>query len=123
MAAMVRASSGLQYPDRFYAAASYAGFDGSPKLSSKALRSKFSDEAALLLYGLYQQVLPRALTPVTYRCCFSLVECSVLALDESALDVDQVDNLIKFCPTKEEMELLKGYNGDKDNLGKCEQVC
>ncbi|XP_034916363.1 formin-like protein 18 isoform X3 [Populus alba] len=32
---------------------------------------------------------------------------SVLALDDTALDVDQVDNLIKFCPTKEEMELLK----------------
>ncbi|XP_059592263.1 formin-like protein 18 isoform X2 [Vitis vinifera] len=46
---------------------------------------------------------------------------SVLALDDSALDVDQVDNLIKFCPTKEEIELLKGYNGDKGNLGKCEQ--
>ena len=36
-------------------------------------------------------------------------QCSVLALDESALDVDQVENLIKFCPTKEEMELLKVY--------------
>ncbi|THU64687.1 hypothetical protein C4D60_Mb01t29070 [Musa balbisiana] len=47
---------------------------------------------------------------------------SVLALDDSMLDVDQIDNLIKFCPTKEEMELLKGYNGDKENLGKCEQV-
>lgn len=46
---------------------------------------------------------------------------SVLALDDSALDVDQVENLIKFCPTNEEMELLKGYKGDKDNLGKCEQ--
>uniref|UniRef100_A0A5B7C9Y0 Formin-like protein n=1 Tax=Davidia involucrata TaxID=16924 RepID=A0A5B7C9Y0_DAVIN len=46
---------------------------------------------------------------------------SVLALEDSALDVDQVDNLIKFCPTKEEMELLKGYNGDKEKLGKCEQ--
>ncbi|KAI6681258.1 hypothetical protein NL676_035139 [Syzygium grande] len=45
----------------------------------------------------------------------------VLALDDSALDVDQVDNLIKFCPTKEEIDLLKGYNGDKENLGKCEQ--
>jgi len=31
----------------------------------------------------------------------------VLALEESALDSDQVENLIKFCPTKEEMELLK----------------
>ncbi|KAG8656807.1 hypothetical protein MANES_03G009100v8 [Manihot esculenta] len=46
---------------------------------------------------------------------------SVLAMDDSALDVDQIDNLIKFCPTKEEMALLKGYNGDKENLGKCEQ--
>ncbi|XP_022999026.1 acyl-CoA-binding domain-containing protein 4-like isoform X2 [Cucurbita maxima] len=55
MAAMARACSGLQYPDRFYAAASYAGFDESPKSSSKAIRSRFSDEAALLLYGLYQQ--------------------------------------------------------------------
>ncbi|XP_078430259.1 uncharacterized protein LOC144702193 isoform X2 [Wolffia australiana] len=32
---------------------------------------------------------------------------AVLALDESVLDVDQVENLIKFCPTKEEMDLLK----------------
>ncbi|XP_020550756.1 formin-like protein 6 isoform X1 [Sesamum indicum] len=47
---------------------------------------------------------------------------SILALDDSALDADQVDNLIKFCPTKEEMELLKNYKGDKENLGKCEQV-
>lgn len=31
----------------------------------------------------------------------------MLALDDSALDIDQVDNLIKFCPTKEEMEALK----------------
>ncbi|KAL3575193.1 hypothetical protein D5086_023294 [Populus alba] len=46
---------------------------------------------------------------------------AVLAMDESILDVDQVENLIKFCPTKEEMELLKGYTGDKENLGKCEQ--
>ncbi|KAJ6834117.1 formin-like protein 6 [Iris pallida] len=46
---------------------------------------------------------------------------SVLALDDSLLDADQVDNLIKFCPTKEEMDLLKGINGKKENLGKCEQ--
>ncbi|XP_050217094.1 formin-like protein 18 isoform X2 [Mercurialis annua] len=46
---------------------------------------------------------------------------AILAMDDSVLDVDQVDNLIKFCPTKEEMELLKGYSGDKENLGKCEQ--
>ncbi|GKD87197.1 formin-like protein 13 isoform X1, partial [Tanacetum coccineum] len=45
----------------------------------------------------------------------------VLALDESALDADQVENLIKFCPTKEEMETLKGYKGETDKLGKCEQ--
>uniref|UniRef100_A0A9I9EBB3 Uncharacterized protein n=1 Tax=Cucumis melo TaxID=3656 RepID=A0A9I9EBB3_CUCME len=35
MAAMARASSDLQYPDRFYIAASYAGFDGSLKSSSR----------------------------------------------------------------------------------------
>lgn len=46
---------------------------------------------------------------------------AALALDQSTLDVDQVENLIKFCPTKEEMELLKNYTGDKENLGKCEQ--
>ncbi|KAJ6837213.1 formin-like protein 6 [Iris pallida] len=46
---------------------------------------------------------------------------SVLTLDDSLLDVDQVDNLIKFCPTKEEMDLLKGFGGDKESLGKCEQ--
>ncbi|XP_042040507.1 formin-like protein 20 [Salvia splendens] len=45
---------------------------------------------------------------------------AALAMDESILDADQVENLIKFCPTKEEMELLKGYTGNKDNLGKCE---
>ena len=28
-------------------------------------------------------------------------------MDESILDADQVENLIKFCPVKEEMELLK----------------
>lgn len=46
---------------------------------------------------------------------------SVLALEDTALDADQVENLIKFCPTKEEMELLKGYTGEKEKLGKCEQ--
>ncbi|PKI45346.1 hypothetical protein CRG98_034264 [Punica granatum] len=46
---------------------------------------------------------------------------AVLALDSSALDIDQVENLIKFCPTKEEMETLKNYTGDKESLGKCEQ--
>ncbi|KAI3884364.1 hypothetical protein MKX03_006842 [Papaver bracteatum] len=46
---------------------------------------------------------------------------AALAMDESVLDDDQVENLIKFCPTKEEMEQLQNYNGDKDVLGKCEQ--
>ncbi|KAL4631964.1 hypothetical protein ACB092_04G017700 [Castanea dentata] len=46
---------------------------------------------------------------------------AVLALDSSVLDIDQVENLIKFCPTKEEMETLKNYTGDKEMLGKCEQ--
>ncbi|PPS13897.1 hypothetical protein GOBAR_AA06678 [Gossypium barbadense] len=42
-------------------------------------------------------------------------------MDDTVLDVDQVENLIKFCPTKEEMELLKNYTGDKESLEKCEQ--
>ncbi|RDY06564.1 Formin-like protein 13, partial [Mucuna pruriens] len=46
---------------------------------------------------------------------------SVLALEESVLDTDQVENLIKFCPTKEEIEVLKGYTGEKEKLGRCEQ--
>lgn len=46
---------------------------------------------------------------------------AILALDSSALDIDQVENLIKFCPTKEEMETLRNYTGDKGMLGKCEQ--
>ncbi|TKY73114.1 Formin protein 13 [Spatholobus suberectus] len=46
---------------------------------------------------------------------------SVLALEESALDTDQVENLIKFCPKKEEIEVLKGYTGEKEKLGRCEQ--
>ncbi|GKC04931.1 formin-like protein 20, partial [Tanacetum coccineum] len=45
-----------------------------------------------------------------------------LAMDESLLDVDQVEYLIKFCPSKEEMELLQNYAGDKERLGKCEQL-
>ncbi|KAF2316865.1 hypothetical protein GH714_042206 [Hevea brasiliensis] len=54
--AMARASSGLAYPDRFYAAAAYAGFDGSPN-SANSVSSKFQNDTALLLYALYQQAL------------------------------------------------------------------
>ncbi|XP_073111883.1 formin-like protein 3 isoform X2 [Elaeis guineensis] len=46
---------------------------------------------------------------------------AILALDASVLDIDQVENLIKFCPTKEEMEMLKNYTGNKGMLGRCEQ--
>lgn len=35
------------------------------------------------------------------------IQAAALTMDESILDADQVENLIKFCPTKEEMELLK----------------
>ncbi|MCO5605782.1 hypothetical protein L7F22_059966 [Adiantum nelumboides] len=46
---------------------------------------------------------------------------AVLALDSTVLDSDQVENLIKFCPTKEEMDTLRAFDGDKEALGKCEQ--
>ncbi|CAI9769014.1 unnamed protein product [Fraxinus pennsylvanica] len=69
---MERLSSGLAYPDRFYAAAAYAGFGGSPNSSAKGVSSKFSNDAALLLYALYQQATvgpcnipkPRGWSPV-----------------------------------------------------------
>ncbi|CAN4108775.1 unnamed protein product [Withania somnifera] len=69
---MARVSSGLAYPERFYAAASYAGFDGSSDSSTKGVSSKFSNDAALLLYALYQQATvgpckipkPRSWSPV-----------------------------------------------------------
>jgi hypothetical protein len=48
------ASSGLAYPDRFYAAAAYAGLGGGSPDS--AVISRFKSESALLLYALYQQV-------------------------------------------------------------------
>ncbi|KAK8706682.1 hypothetical protein V6N13_057761 [Hibiscus sabdariffa] len=38
---------------------------------------------------------------------------AILALDDAALDPDQIENLIKFCPTKEEIELLKVRNSVK----------
>ncbi|KAG6390013.1 hypothetical protein SASPL_151491 [Salvia splendens] len=47
---------------------------------------------------------------------------AVLSLDNTVLDADQVENLIKFCPKKEEMELLETYTGDPEMLGKCEQL-
>eukprot|EP00850_Spirogloea_muscicola_P006284 SM000029S10579 [mRNA] locus=s29:870494:880058:- [translate_table: standard] len=44
----------------------------------------------------------------------------VLALDSAVLDVDQVENLLKFCPTKDEMDKLRAFTGDITQLGKCE---
>lgn len=35
------------------------------------------------------------------------VQSVALTMDDTILDIDQIENLIKFCPTKEEMELLK----------------
>ncbi|KAL6565449.1 acyl-CoA-binding domain-containing protein 4 [Orobanche hederae] len=72
MAAMTRAGSGIAYPERFYAAATYAGFGGSPNSAAKGMASKFSNGTALLLYALYQQAAigpcnipkPRGWSPV-----------------------------------------------------------
>ncbi|CAO2832746.1 unnamed protein product [Amaranthus hypochondriacus] len=53
---MARAITGPAYPERFYAAASYVGFAGSPDSSdSNTVVSKFSNEVSLLLYALYKQ--------------------------------------------------------------------
>lgn len=34
-------------------------------------------------------------------------QAAIQTLDDTVLDVDQVESLSKYCPTKEEMELLK----------------
>ncbi|XP_076903085.1 putative formin-like protein 15b [Bidens hawaiensis] len=47
----------------------------------------------------------------------------ILAMNDALLDVDQIEAILKFCPTKEEMEQLKNYAGDVEKLGQCEQVC
>ncbi|XP_020101737.1 acyl-CoA-binding domain-containing protein 4 [Ananas comosus] len=67
--ATARASSGLAYPERFHAAAAYAGFAGG---GGGGAISRFQNDVALLLYGLYQQATvgpcnvpkPRAWNPV-----------------------------------------------------------
>ncbi|OAY82431.1 Acyl-CoA-binding domain-containing protein 4 [Ananas comosus] len=67
--ATARASSGLAYPERFHAAATYAGFAGG---GGGGAISRFQNDVALLLYGLYQQATvgpcnvpkPRAWNPV-----------------------------------------------------------
>ncbi|KAI3688790.1 hypothetical protein L2E82_46617 [Cichorium intybus] len=46
---------------------------------------------------------------------------AILAMDDEIIDSDQVENCLKFCPTKEEMEQLKNFTGDYETLGKCEQ--
>lgn len=64
-------SSGLAYPERFHAAASYAGFGGSANSDDSPI-TKFAADSALLLYGLYQQATvgpcnipkPRSWNPV-----------------------------------------------------------
>ncbi|XP_051145169.1 acyl-CoA-binding domain-containing protein 4-like isoform X2 [Andrographis paniculata] len=71
-AAAATSGSALAYPDRFYAAASFAGFGESPESAAKGVASKFSNDAALLLYALYQQATvgpcniskPKAWNPV-----------------------------------------------------------
>ncbi|KAH1084098.1 hypothetical protein J1N35_023859 [Gossypium stocksii] len=55
MTTMARTSTGLAYPDRFYAAASYAGLDGSLNSNNNDVSSRFSNEVALILHALYQQ--------------------------------------------------------------------
>lgn len=60
------ASSGLAYPDRFYAAAAYAGFGAGGATVSAAI-SRFQNDVALLLYGLYQQV----------TCCLMVFGCLI----------------------------------------------
>lgn len=90
---MGRATSGLQYPERFYAAASYVGFDGSPRSATKAVRSKFKPDTALLLYALHQQVsllsfnsdFSISLSPP--ELCFSRLGCDSICAFSFVMDL------------------------------------
>ncbi|GMJ11776.1 acyl-CoA binding protein 4 [Hibiscus trionum] len=55
MATMAGANFGSAYSERFYAAAFFAGFDGSPNSNNKDIGSRFCNDVALLLYAFYQQ--------------------------------------------------------------------
>ena len=44
---------------------------------------------------------------VIFFCKWLFLQSAILDLDTSVLDNDQVENLIKFCPTNEEIEMLK----------------
>lgn len=66
---------------------------------------------------------------VNYTYQFFLREQSaILALDDTVLDADQVENLIKFTPTKDEIELLKvivvfGFSSLQDSLSYQLSLC
>ncbi|GJZ39973.1 formin-like protein 20 [Tanacetum coccineum] len=47
---------------------------------------------------------------------------AILTMNDKHLDANQLENILKFCPTKEEIEKLQNYQGDKNMLGKCEVV-
>ncbi|CAH8388095.1 unnamed protein product [Eruca vesicaria subsp. sativa] len=65
-------------------------------------------------FGLLSQIdLRRALNLEIMLTKLHMPLAVVLALDETVLDVDQIENLIKFCPTKVEMELLEVFASQK----------
>ncbi|XP_012846317.1 PREDICTED: acyl-CoA-binding domain-containing protein 4-like [Erythranthe guttata] len=90
-AAMATAASGLAYPERFYAAATYVGFGGSPNSAAKGVASKFSNDTALILYALYQQATigrcnipkPRGWSPIEQSKWTSWNELGTMASTEA----------------------------------------
>ncbi|KAL8028892.1 hypothetical protein ABFX02_14G191900 [Erythranthe guttata] len=90
-AAMATAASGLAYPERFYAAATYVGFGGSPNSAAKGVASKFSNDTALILYALHQQATigrcnipkPRGWSPIEQSKWTSWNELGTMASTEA----------------------------------------
>ncbi|EYU29898.1 hypothetical protein MIMGU_mgv1a0025141mg, partial [Erythranthe guttata] len=88
---MATAASGLAYPERFYAAATYVGFGGSPNSAAKGVASKFSNDTALILYALYQQATigrcnipkPRGWSPIEQSKWTSWNELGTMASTEA----------------------------------------
>ncbi|ELR12882.1 Ankyrin repeat containing protein [Acanthamoeba castellanii str. Neff] len=51
----------------------------------------------------------------------SEIRKSILACDEKVLSLDMARSLVRLAPTKDEIEMIQQYKGDKDKLGAAEK--
>ena len=56
-----------------------------------------------------------------FRCTFSEIRQAILDMNSAFLDIDRTEELLKFVPTVEEIEILRNYSGDLAGLGSPER--